>query len=676
MKRIDLHVHTVKSILDSYFEFDINKFNEYICRMKLDVVAITNHNLFDLVQFKSIEENTDITILPGIEISLESGHLLLISDNQELEDFSIKCNKINNCINDKEDIISLEKFKEIFSDLSRYIIIPHYDKKPKLNDATIKELEEYITAGEVKSVKKFMYAIKDTEKLVPVLFSDIRISNELDIDNLTARQTFIDINEYSFSGLKLCLCDKNKVSLSIHEGQSYFQVLENGVYLSTGLNVILGKRSSGKSYTLDKISQTIDRVKYIEQFSLLERDKEKEKEKFNKLLRTKQSYVTQNHLREFKSVVDDVINIDTNADLLDLDKYIKSLKKYAFEQEKSDSFSKSKLFNEPLFSESSLDNIKKLIESAILLSDNVEYRKIIDNYIAKDDLAKLIVELINEFVKEEEKNLKKRWLNELIENIKKDLVVRTATTQIKDIDFMDIAMNNLKIKKFIDVTKLVMIEREIDRKNVQGFNVVASTCRFSGAQELKNLSGRQTAFSSAYKKYDNPYEYLQELKLIELLEDTEIYKYFVNIDYKILNEDNFEVSGGERSEYNLLQQISDALEYDILLLDEPESSFDNLFLKDNVNELIKSISSKIPVVVVTHNNTIGASINPDFILFTKKIVENSNIKYKIYFGHPTDKKLRSIDGESIDNIDIIYDCLEAGKTAYTERGKTYEILEN
>ncbi len=53
------------------------------------------------------------------------------------------------------------------------------------------------------------------------------------------------------------------------------------------------------------------------------------------------------------------------------------------------------------------------------------------------------------------------------------------------------------------------------------------------------------------------------------------------------NKYGFNVSGGERAEFNLLTEIQDALKYDLLLIDEPESSFDNLFLKHDVNQLIK-----------------------------------------------------------------------------------------
>jgi ABC-type phosphate transport system ATPase subunit len=165
-------------------------------------------------------------------------------------------------------------------------------------------------------------------------------------------------------------------------------------------------------------------------------------------------------------------------------------------------------------------------------------------------------------------------------------------------------------------------------------------------------------------------------KAIDGLAATEYYKFFAQIEYKIINRYGFEVSGGERSEFRLLQEISDALQYDLLLIDEPESSFDNVFLNTEVNKLIKDISQKMPVVLVTHNSTVGASIIPDYLVFTKRVYQDEEIQYKIYFGHPSDKMLKDLSGDTQKNFIVILDCLEAGNAAYDERGKTYETLKN
>ena len=208
-----------------------------------------------------------------------------------------------------------------------------------------------------------------------------------------------------------------------------------------------------------------------------------------------------------------------------------------------------------------------------------------------------------------------------------------------------------------------------------GFSIEVKTKPFSGAGSLNRHSKKKIAFSDAFSCYDNPYLFLQKLKEIESLEETSYYEYFADIEYRILNRFGFEVSGGERAEFNLLQEINDAYQYDILMIDEPESSFDNIFLRNRVNDILREISREMPVIIVTHNSTVGASIKPDFLVHTKRVVENNkNIVYEIYYGHPTNKNLKSNSGKEIRNFQVTLDCLEAGESAYTERGREYEML--
>ena len=89
------------------------------------------------------------------------------------------------------------------------------------------------------------------------------------------RQTYVDVQSITFNSLKYALKDKNKVALSKDGGNDLFEVLPNGFLASSGLNVVLGNRSSGKSVTLDKICNYFSNVKYIKQFSLIEKDEEK-----------------------------------------------------------------------------------------------------------------------------------------------------------------------------------------------------------------------------------------------------------------------------------------------------------------------------------------------------------------------------------------------------------------
>jgi len=675
MKKIDLHIHTKASpYSDSVYDFSISKLQEYVEKLSIDCIAITNHNLFDLEQFNQISERLENTVLPGIEIDIEKGHLLLISENTELDDFKNKCNQVENLIQSKSDYISVQQLKDIFTDLSKYLLVPHYDKNPILRPEIIEQLKPFITSGEVSSAKKFQYCINDTNSLVPVLFSDLRFTQQM--TDFSPRQTFIDIDDTSLRAIKTCLMDKNKVFMHHSDGHRFFQIFENGQKLSTGLNVILGERSSGKTYTLKKIARLYENVKHIKQFELLETDEEKDKKKFDDLLTTKQCGVSEQFLKEFKEVVEDVVKIDRKKNEKRIEIYINGLLKVAAEEEKKDVYSKCTLFNESKFIETKDETLKQLITATQLLIENIQYRTLIDNRIPHEILKELAVDLMKKYEEVQQKNLKERWINSLVANIQKELQSSTAFEHVEDIDFYTILLENEKLRKFEKIATQIKTEKIIEQREVRRFKIVASTRRFTGAQELKNKSGIQTAFSDAFLLYDSPIEFLEELKKKERIPGTEFFKYFVDVSYKILNEHGAEISGGERSEFNLLDRIQHAHHYDFLLIDEPESSFDNLFLKNEVNEQIRQISKTMPVIIVTHNNTVGASIKPDYILYTKKEIVDSIPIYKLYSGNPSDPKLKTIDGEEISNYDIMLNCLEAGDIAYIERKQSYEILKN
>lgn len=254
--------------------------------------------------------------------------------------------------------------------------------------------------------------------------------------------------------------------------------------------------------------------------------------------------------------------------------------------------------------------------------------------------------------------------------------MRTSAVQINDVDLYRVSIEDKKVDRFLEIVKSLQEEKVIFEESIQGFRVVARKKAFKGAMELKSISRVRTAFKDAFINYDNPYAYLHELLLNDSLAQSELYKLFTNIGYTILNKDGFEVSGGERSEFRLLQEIKDAQNYDILLIDEPESSFDNLFLKSDVNSIIKEISASMPVVLVTHNNTVGASIGADYILYASKEIEDGDIAYKLYSGYPTDSELKSIEGNSVTNYDITLNSLEAGLGVYNERREGYEAIKN
>lgn len=390
MKAVDLHIHTVKSISDSQFTFSMESLIRYVDSMKLDIIGITNHNLFDIEQFNQICDRLDVKVLPGIEINFEGGHLLLLSENEELENFSKKCKKVEEKIRSSSEYINKNELVEIFGDLAKYLLIPHNPKKPKVPMQIIKEMNKYIDAIEVSSIKDFLREHNNNDDFVPVWFSDIRISNNLDIKK--RGRIYLDIDNDSLKSIKLAFSDKNKVKLTIDESNSLFPINNESFQVSTGLNVLLGARSSGKSYFLNKVESTNENVKYIRQFSLLDKQNLDNNE-FDVRLSNENSIQGEKRFIDFKNLIEEISNIDIKKIKKNVDDYVESLLKFANEKERRDIFSKSKLYTQNLYPIKEIKSLDKLINSIENLIINIEYKNIIESHLNIIDLKNLVIEL-------------------------------------------------------------------------------------------------------------------------------------------------------------------------------------------------------------------------------------------------------------------------------------------
>jgi len=679
MKRCDLHIHTVPSVSDRMFTYDIDVLLDYVTKTELDVIAITNHNLFDYRQFIEIKNAlSHKVVLPGIEVDLENGHILVIANNDErtLFDFNDRCEQVTNLIKTKDDDISYDTFIRIFDDLGKYLLIPHYEKEPRLHKNVIEKLGRNIIAGEVSSVKKFIYMEKEDTELTPVYFSDFRIEKGVTPDKYPVSHTFLDVDQVNINTLKLCLMDKKKVSLTSEKGVKLFQIFPNGQMLSTGLNIMFGKRSTGKTYTLDAIANRFEgRAKYIKQFELLNTNRN-DSDQFENDLKIRQENSAEDYLREFAIIVTDILKTcSAEEDEMKLQKFLDAVMSSAHQSDVNDVFSKSKLFNESFFKELNDDEINKLIKATLALLESQLYKTLVNKYLSEESLKLLLKELIEQCWKDKITNKYYKEVNNIIKTVKESLQLKSAAPRIPNIDLYQYFINKKKREIFAQIALAVKKNKTISTEKAGHFTISVSARPFVNATDLKTIGLRQMSLATAFSKYGNPIQYLNELKEAGV-ESNRIYKLFAAIDYKILNSSGLPVSGGERSEFNFLQKIKDAILCDILIIDEPESSFDNLFLKNEVNKFIKEMAENMPVIISTHNNTIGGSIKPDYILYTEKIVDEHKTYFNIYSGYPTAKLLKDVKGNTIENYDITLNSLEAGEQAYSERKDIYETLKN
>ena len=100
-----------------------------------------------------------------------------------------------------------------------------------------------------------------------------------------------------------------------------------GQKLSTGLNVLIGARSSGKTHTLDEIDKTVENAKYIKQFTLVQQSEAEYEREFNSEIERRRSVFVDEYLAGLKRVLDEVMNVDLSARDTEVEKYIETLLK-------------------------------------------------------------------------------------------------------------------------------------------------------------------------------------------------------------------------------------------------------------------------------------------------------------------------------------------------------------
>ena len=134
---------------DAPFTFDLNILERYVSEAALDAIAITNHNVFDGTQFAAIDDALEVVVFPGIEVTLDCGHILIVSDVTNLDAFKEQAEQVRARIAQHRDSISVDELKDIFRNLGEHLVIPHYDKKPAITGGALERIAEYVTSGEV-----------------------------------------------------------------------------------------------------------------------------------------------------------------------------------------------------------------------------------------------------------------------------------------------------------------------------------------------------------------------------------------------------------------------------------------------------------------------------------------------------------------------------------------------
>jgi ABC-type lipoprotein export system ATPase subunit len=311
--RADFHLHTKADKEFKYEEdpdFFATKYIEQLKNENIGIGIITNHNKFDLAEFKELRKIADreeIYLLPGIEFSIKDGakglHLLIVFDDEwiynkenknHIQDFIstafLGINGFDNPPYNKNSKFDLAETYETLNAFEKdyFFILAHVDDSCGLfNELEGRNLESLITS---EAFRKKVFGLQKSrksdfrKKLTDLLgvnipayvegtdcaangIAGIGKGNEI---KGTTQKTFLKIGAFNLDALKFALRDTvNRLSESLPEIQkSYLKSItfntrdpkwkEKKVSFNASMNNLIGIRGSGKSTILETVRYALD----------------------------------------------------------------------------------------------------------------------------------------------------------------------------------------------------------------------------------------------------------------------------------------------------------------------------------------------------------------------------------------------------------------------------------
>ncbi|MFD1400199.1 AAA family ATPase [Lacticaseibacillus suilingensis] len=684
MKAIDFHIHTEPDPnKDTPFTFSQGWLDKYVENSALDAIAITNHNLFDKEQFLNIVTRTQCDVFPGMEVSLDEGHVLIISNNTEdvLAEFSHASSSISQLNLGASTGISIDQFITFFPSWKNSILAFEISKSNSMRIPNA--LRDAVCVGGVSSSNRFQRELALGSE-VPVLFSDSHASEDepnskrSDIVSLYPKHTFIECDTTEFEDIKRALKQKKTVGVNPDLVRNVYDIMVDNspLRVSTGLNLIVGRRGSGKTFLLNTISSSSDDNVYrLEQF-----DTASNREKFlNKQQQQKGERAYGNFIQKYQrtwDIINEAIIESSQNDTLG--EYIDDLKKFAASFTSKNQAAKIQLFSAKPFEivkysrlELDLKNLKEIILSKSFWSHvNNKYkssfigayedlRSFLTNYAKESDEQKRINKLIARIQTEtrRQSGIAEPPKIDLTTTFKKYLVGEKTNAFLKKLVFAKKKGRILKQEQFGEYRVVVRLKPFEDAKKFQ--------------KEMHTNEGVKKDLIDPYNNY-NFVQYFEHLKGHSFFRQDHLSDFIAHIETSLETANGTKASGGQEVAFALLMALEEAKNSDIALIDEPEASLDNYFIRTTLIPKIRELSEHTTTFVITHNSTLGTLLNPNYLIVAKNDAPNA---FSYLSGDFKSARLRDFTGKDFPSVGKFVDAMESGIETYEKKGEIYESLE-
>lgn len=710
--KIDVHVHTRKTKKGDAHSREITpeRFAEVVLSTDVKIVAITNHNLFDLVQYNSILDHIQnaVQVWPGIELDIEEngkrGHLLVIVSPDKKQDFFDAVRSVTNKVSPDDFSISIGKTVETFNDLDPVYIAHYLQKKPDIpedvlstlaglltnNKRIIKEATNSISAGIfIAHGHPSIYGsdVQDWDEYA----NQVNLLPELRLP-VESFEQFCLLLEKDATTINTLLDKKTPENLCM---KPFEDDTEINIKVYNDINVFFGAKGTGKSCILEAIAKHYS-SKGI-RASKFESGADSLSNKYN--LRGKDLSINLNNygieyctdeIKRLKAAKEcDVTRIQNYRNFYELESQSKNAKKIRIKEITPLIESKpERKFKE--YSEAQ----KKILEMIDYISQSQPISEVTE--------SEMLTGITKQLQAVADKLMFAKWeyfadwksislLNNAVKLFRYEVTRKTGTlSKPAHTGFNKYAVNRLKIKK--DAAEIlrnlsVSIEDEIEHVGTLGPDKGELKCSTSYCFQDGSLSNSkysplksvkktpQKEFSKCIKEIEQGalrselFSYIRELNAIDDVDKIEtVYELLQFWRRFELNGEAYEPSKGEDSMLNLHAELAE--EKDVYILDEPDKSLGNEYINDVIIPLIndKARQGK-SVFIATHDGNIAVRTLPYNSIYRC----HNRSGYSTYVGNPFSNNLVNISNPSdiLDWKKISMKTLEGGEAAFGERGKIY-----
>lgn len=710
--KIDIHTHTKKCKSGDAPTREISPANfcETILSTEVRIVAITNHNVFDLDQFLKIESlmGASAQVWPGIELDIldgeSKGHLLVIVSPKTAKEFSAAVKKLTNNSSPDSFTATIDEILETFDAFNPLYIAHYKQKKPNLSDEVLEMLETKtsnpacVLKEVTNSISAGIYISHGHPSIYGSDIHDWTKYEELSHD-LPDLRLPVDSFEHFCLLLKK---DSTTINTALNrKTPEDIELLpfDDGSILTikafNDINVVFGPKGTGKSCILKAIA------KYYADNGIDARVYESASDRLDEIFDIKGRNLSINlNVHDINYCTDEITALRSASEVV-----VTSIGRYVnYFNVTNTNKNANKILLKDIDPEEGSSAKREFTEFNVAARSTAEFLKFLAESpsVKKElneeefaDIARILSTLLERLHNREWSSFSD-WkevslLNSAIKTFRKEIERKTGKpAKPTTPGFRDYAMNRMMVE--VNAAEIIKnVTKEIPRQTELVGNLGSNKGDLQFLTEFKFQSGAISdgALSSLtgvnkkpQKKFvncvrnilkhayaDDLFQHISELNSIEDVEDIKtVYELLLFNRYFALDGQPYAPSSGEASMVMLQKELG--ADKEIYILDEPERSLGNEYISDVIVPLIKDRArAGKKVFISTHDANIAVRTLPYCSVYRC----HGKSGYKTYLGNPFTNNLGNPDDAS-DQLDwkkVSMRTLEGGEEAFGERGKIY-----